>query len=109
MATTRSAPFQSIRLSPIPTTLTITSSSPGTGIWLSRISISKLDSHYIRANSDLWATTTLIFSLIYYENYLRFDQLVYSMLGGPRKVRFTSRLVSTLIHKTKNFPLFGWG
>ncbi|PKK51964.1 hypothetical protein CI102_2253 [Trichoderma harzianum] len=42
--------------------------------------------HYIRAKPDLWAKTTLIFSPIYYENYLTFDQKFYPMLGGPRKV-----------------------
>ncbi|KAM0258919.1 hypothetical protein ACHAQJ_003575 [Trichoderma viride] len=42
--------------------------------------------HYIRAKPDLWAKTTLIFSPIYYENYLTFDQTFYPMLGGPRKV-----------------------
>ncbi|KAL7940640.1 hypothetical protein V8C42DRAFT_362115 [Trichoderma barbatum] len=42
--------------------------------------------NYIRANLDLWAKTTFVFSPIYYENYLSFDQKFYPMLGGPRKI-----------------------
>ncbi|KAL6794556.1 hypothetical protein GGI42DRAFT_357262 [Trichoderma sp. SZMC 28013] len=41
--------------------------------------------HCIRAKPDLWAKTTLIFSPIYYENYLTFDQKFYPLLRGPRK------------------------
>ncbi|KAF1990274.1 NAD(P)-binding protein [Aulographum hederae CBS 113979] len=41
---------------------------------------------YIRSKPDLWRKSTLVFTPIYFENYLAFEQPFFPLLGGPKLV-----------------------
>ncbi|KAM0262775.1 hypothetical protein ACHAQJ_001569 [Trichoderma viride] len=64
---------------------------------------------YIMAKPDLWNKTTLVYTPIYFENYLAFDQLFYPLLGGPQIVENEAGVayISTYPQDgTKNQPFF---